>query len=85
MLTTEDFDASTVDVNSVQFGPNGAQPVHYALEDVDVDTDWDLVLHFNTQETGIACGDTEAMLTGQTLDGLPIAGTDSVETVGCNK
>lgn len=85
ILTTDDFDASTVDASSVQFGPGGAQPAHYAIEDVDGDGDWDIILHFNTQETGIACGDTEAMLTGQTLDGLPIAGTDSVETVGCNK
>jgi hypothetical protein len=85
ILTTEDFDANTVDVSTVQVGPGPAQPVKYALEDIDGDTDWDLVLHFNTQETGIACGDTKATLTGQTRDGVPIIGTDSIKTVGCNK
>jgi hypothetical protein len=85
ILTTEEFDASTVDVSTVHFGPDGAQPVHYALEDVDGDTDWDLVLHFNTQETGITCGDTEATLMGQTLDDVQITGTGSIKTVGCKK
>ena len=67
------------------FPPGAAPPVRYALEDVDGDTDWDLILHFDTQETGIGCDDTEATLTGQTLGGVPIAGTDSINTVGCNK
>ena len=85
ILTTEDFDANTVDVSTVQFGPGAAQPVSYALENINGDTDWDLILHFNTQETGIACGDTKATLTGQTLEGVPITGTDSIKTVGCKK
>jgi len=85
ILTTEDFDASTVDVSTVQFGPGAAPPVSYALEDVDGDTDWDLVLHFNTQEMGVACGDIEATLTGQTFEGVQITGTDSIKTVGCKK
>ena len=85
ILTTEDFDASTVDAGTVHFGPGAAPPVRYALEDVDGDTDWDLILHFDTQETGIGCDDTEATLTGQTLGGVPIAGTDSIKRVGCNK
>jgi hypothetical protein len=83
ILTTEDFEASTIDVSTVRFGPSSAQPVTYSLEDVDGDIDWDLVLHFNTQDTGIACGDTEATLTGQTLNGVQITGTDSIKTVGC--
>ena len=81
--TTEDFDASNVDVNTVQFGPDAARPVHYALADVDGDTDWDLMLQFKTQDTGIVCGDTEATLTGKTLDGESFTGTDSIKTVGC--
>jgi hypothetical protein len=85
VLTTEDFDADTADVSTVEFGPGGAQPLHYALEDVDGDTDWDLIFHFKTQETGIDCGDTEATLTGKTLDGVEITGTDSIKTAGCKK
>ncbi len=42
-----------------------------------------MLLHFRTQDTGIACGDESASLTGETLDGQPFEGTDSIETVGC--
>ena len=81
ILTTPDFDASTVDGDTARFGPDEAEPVHYALEDVDVDGDIDMILHFKTQETGIAEGDTEATLTAQTTGGTWIIGTDSVRTV----
>jgi hypothetical protein len=83
ILTTEDFDASTVDVSTIQFGPGAAQPVHFALEDVDGDTDWDLVLQFKTQDTGIICSDTDVTLTGETIEGVSFTGTDSIRTVGC--
>jgi hypothetical protein len=42
-----------------------------------------MVLHFRTQETGIQCGDTQAGLTGMTVDGQEIEGADSIRTVGC--
>jgi hypothetical protein len=64
---------------------NAAESVRYRLEDVDDDGDWDLALKFNTQETGIACGDTETTLTGETFNGQGITGTDSIKTVGCKK
>jgi hypothetical protein len=83
ILTTGAFDAITVDPTTVAFGPNGAAPVHSALEDVDGDGDTDLILHFNTQATGIQCGDTSASLTGQTFSGQMIQGSDSVKTAGC--
>ncbi len=83
ILSTDTFDASTEDPTTVRFGPNGAAPVHYALEDVDGDTDLDLILHFKTQETGIRCGDTSATLTGETTGGQVIEGSDTVNTVGC--
>ena len=84
VLTDEDFDATTVDVSTVAFGPDEAEPVHNGhIEDVDGDGDDDLVLHFKTQDTGIQCGDTDATLTGETFDGQAIEGSDSVNTVGC--
>jgi hypothetical protein len=85
ILTTETFDATTVDPLSVEFGPDGATETHGKghIEDVDEDGDLDLVLHFKTQETGIVCGDTSASLTGETFDGDPIEESYSVKTVGC--
>lgn len=85
ILTTEDFDATTVDPLSVTFGPDGATEAHNKghIEDADGDGDLDLILHFKTQSTGIQCGDTEASLTGLTFDAVPVAGTDVIQTVEC--
>lgn len=47
------------------------------------DGDLDLLLHFRTQETGVQCGDMSLSLTGETLSGQLIEGSDSVRTVGC--
>jgi hypothetical protein len=86
ILTTSMFDATMVDPLSVKFGPKGATEAHGRghIEDADGDGDLDLVLHFRTQETGITCGATSASLTGETLNGQPITGSDSIKTVGCN-
>jgi len=86
ILTSEDFDALTVDEDSVRFGPDEAEKRHKRahVEDVDNDGDLDLLLHFRTQDTGIALGDTEACVTGETLLGVPIMGCDSVRTVPPN-
>jgi hypothetical protein len=85
ILTTGHFDALLVDPLTVQFGPDAATESHgrWHVKDVDEDGDMDLLFHFNTQETGIVCGDTEATLTGETFDGQAITGTDSIETVPC--
>ncbi|UCC82862.1 MAG: hypothetical protein JSW46_18155 [Gemmatimonadota bacterium] len=83
ILTTDSFDAKTVDPESITFGPDGAAKAHPQghLEDVDGDGDLDLLLHFRTQGTGIQRGDTEASLWGETFDGAPIEGTDSIATL----
>lgn len=83
ILTTDGFDASTVEASSVRFGPGAAEPVRYRLDDADNDGNYDLVLKFRTQKTGIVCGDTEATLAGETFDGQSISGTDFIKTVGC--
>ena len=83
VLASEDFDALTVDPDSVRFGPAEAEKKHRHahVEDVHADGDLDLLLHFRTQDTGVAPGDTEACLVGETYDGVPIQGCDSVRTV----
>jgi photosystem II stability/assembly factor-like uncharacterized protein len=86
VLTTSSFDASSVDPGTVRFGQTGkeAAQLRSSQEDVDKDGDLDLVLHFNTQQSGLKCGDSLAHLTGRTFDGQPVTGSDSVRTAGCH-
>ena len=85
ILTSDSFDATTVDSTTVLFGAAGteAAPVQSALEDVAGDGDTDMILHFKTQDTGIQCGDTSASLTGETFNGQAIEGSDAIKAVGC--
>jgi hypothetical protein len=87
ILTTGAFDATSVDPSTVRFGRSGndASPVRSATRDVDGDGDIDMILHFNTQDTGIQCGDTSASLTGRVPGGQAIGGSDSVNIVGCRR
>ena len=86
ILTTDTFDATTVDPLTVRFGRTGteASEAHNKghIEDADGDGDLDMVLHFRFGNTGIQCGDSEAILTGQTNDGKQIRGSDTIQTVG---
>ncbi|MBA7569753.1 hypothetical protein ES708_11494 [subsurface metagenome] len=79
VLTTDDFDASTVDPSTVVFAD--ASPVRWTMEDVDSDGDLDLLLHFKTQELNLTEESTEVTLTSETVDGQPIQGTDTVNIV----
>jgi len=84
ILSTQTFNASSIDPNTVRFGATGreASPLRFSLEDVNGDGTVDMVLHFKTQQTAIACGQTSATLTGITFDGLNIQGSDRIATVG---
>ncbi len=91
VLTTDDFDASTIDPETVLFV--GAEPVRWKLCDVDRDGDDDMLFHFKTQDLqkdennpeGLDEDSTEATLTGATQNGEKIAGTDDVRIVPCKK
>jgi hypothetical protein len=86
ILTTNTFDAARVDPLSVRFGPNeaAAEGGRGHFEDVDGDGFSDMVLHFRQPETGIACHQTLATLTGSTIDGVLIKGTDFIRPRGNN-
>jgi len=79
VLTTDDFDASTVDPETVVFAD--ASPVRWTIEDVDADGDLDMLFHFKMQELNLDETSSEATLTGTTDDGISIKGTDSVNIV----
>jgi hypothetical protein len=84
LLGSAEFDVAGVDRSTLAFGPDGAAPAHKKgghQKDVNGDGLKDLLLHFRTQETGIAFGDTEACLSGETLDGIPFEGCDAVTTM----
>ena len=72
------------DSTTVVFEPGGASPVHNGhFENVNGDDFVDLVLHFKTQETGVACGVTDATLTGEIFEDDSITGIDAVKTAEC--
>lgn len=86
VLSTDDFDApSQLDVNSLTFGKTGDEQSldHCAKIDLDVNDDdlFDLICVFRSNLTGFQIGDTEGILKGRTLDGIPIEGRDSVWVV----
>ena len=55
---------------ALAFGPHGAVSANQErgqLKDVNGDGFVDLLTHYRTEETGIALGDTEACVTGETI------------------
>lgn len=88
ILTTDGFDATSVDPLSVCFGDAEA-PAQRActeqhgtghIEDVNRDDRPDLLLHFDVAATGIDSPDTSACLIGRTRDGVGIYGCNAIVT-----
>ena len=76
LLSTPAFDAITADVKTITLGAahethvdkKTGEPQRH-LEDVDHDGDTDLVLHFRSNETGLACEPAVVPFNGRTADG----------------
>jgi hypothetical protein len=84
ILGSETFDVADIDVTTLAFGPSAAAPAHNAgghWEDVNDDGFTDLVSHYRAEEAGIEFGNMEACVTGETLDGLPFEGCNTVEVL----
>ena len=84
ILGSDTFDVLDVDPDTLAFGPDGAALAHAHdphFDDVNNDSFTDLIGHFVAKETGIAFGDTEACLTGATLDAMPFEACDDIRTV----
>lgn len=85
ILTTDAFDATTVDHTTVLFegaseshvNKKSGQPLRHE-EDVDLDGDLDLIFHFRLSSTSLTCASTQTILTGRTFVGLAITGSDRV-------
>jgi streptogramin lyase len=79
---SEKLDIADVDLATLAFGPSGAPPIgRPKTRDIDRDGLLDLVLRFRVPETGIALGDEEACIDGETLEGVAIVGCDGIRTV----
>lgn len=86
ILTTEDYDATVVEVDTVLLGdaglPSAVSPVGSSIEDVDGDGDDDVLLLFSildlTLSSAIDDETTELLLTGEDADEAAISGVDSV-------
>ncbi|MDO8588278.1 MAG: SUMF1/EgtB/PvdO family nonheme iron enzyme [Armatimonadota bacterium] len=79
VLTTDEFDASSIDPASCRFA--GAAPLRWAMQDVNRDGHQDLILHFDTQHLNLSADAVTATLTGETRDGQAVEGTDNVRIV----
>jgi len=91
ILGSEFFDVTWIDVATLKFGATGFDqvPAHDLtapgvyfdhMQDVNYDGFMDLVSHYVIDGTGIMPGDTEAFITGKTLDGINFVGSDSILT-----
>jgi VCBS repeat-containing protein len=87
LLSSSDFDARNVDVNSLRFGRTGREDSlsrqwsgtpRYKLEDVNGDGRLDLVAEFDVADTGFRAGDTTGILTGKMRDGTAFSAEDRV-------
>jgi hypothetical protein len=81
ILGSDVFDVTTIYPDTVTFA--GATPFHWAFKDVNSDGYTDMILQFKIQDTLslLNSASTEATLTGETLSGDPITGTDTVNIV----
>ena len=89
ILSTPDFNApSEVDRASLTFGSTGNEHslVSCNKKGTDVNGDGlkDLMCHFKTKLAGFKFGDTEGILKGQTLGGVPIEGRDVVRVLNAS-
>ena len=80
VFSSSDFDATTL--LNVMFAGAMALDIGQSPQDIDGDGLLDQVFHFATQEAvDLELGDVEACLTGETPDGTPFVGCDSVRIV----
>ena len=81
----QDFDATQIDPASLKFGYTAAtNAITPTVADIDGDGDADINFGFRTQDTGIACEDTQVVLLGETLSGAVFSATDFIDAGQCD-
>jgi hypothetical protein len=85
VISTKDFDATTIDPTSIRFGPAKAVEVHGQShsEDVNRDGRLDSVFHFSSGATGFICSDKSGIIAGKAFTGIAVLGSDSIVVTGC--
>jgi hypothetical protein len=83
---SDTIDAGDINPDTVMFGRNNATPTdHRVFSDTNNDSYTDFTTKFNMQDTGIACGDTQVDMYGETTGltfGFPsFVGSDAIVTV----
>ncbi|MBI2094178.1 MAG: hypothetical protein HYT88_05575 [Candidatus Omnitrophica bacterium] len=84
ILSTNRFKApEVVKQSTLTFGRLGTEQslVFCKPEDVNADGRLDLVCHFESQRTAFQTGDTQGILEGLTISGIPLKGADSIRIV----
>ena len=88
ILGTSTLNVTDIDVTTLMF--ENASPTHELtkalgkhITNVNNDNWDDLISHYSQKQTGIQCGDTEATITWELLNGTPMEGTDSINPVPC--
>jgi len=84
LFGSESFDIDDVDPDTLAFGPAGAPVFGHKqpnMADVDGDGHADMLSHHRVPESGIALGDTEACLVGETYAGKLFEGCAMITTV----
>ena len=84
ILSTRNFDATSIDPASLKFGSGQTTPVSgLHIQDVNRDGIPDAVVQFDTLASQLTCSDTGSFVIGKTINGEAILGADSVVTLGC--
>ena len=85
IFSTEDFDARTIDPETVTLAGAAVKTqgkgdsLMWSFKDLNGDGLLDLVLHFDAKDLNLTETDENAVLNGNTFDGIPITGSDSVK------
>ena len=88
ILTTKEFDATTVDTATVRAGATGTEAGLFRAstdDDINHDGTRDIMLLFRVPELGLECGGKSITVRGKTQKGEAFEGTESVTMLGCGQ